>query len=278
MTAPHHRPPAAPFRRLALALLLAAGLPGWMPAADSAPSNPPPASAVQPSSPTPPPPVVTAFQAGIDAYLVSDFEAAADQFQKAVAESPSAGAWHNLGNAEWQRGKTGPAILAWERAAWLDPFNPNPRANLRAARKSAQIDTPDLSWHELCSTWLPVDAWAWVAAFSFWLAVALMLLPNLLHWRRADWRQGLAAAGLAVFLLTLPALAGVQSRSRIGIVVNPDTPLRLTPTQEAQTLAKIPAGAMARLERRRGDYVYVRTQFDSAGWLKQSDFGLISQR
>jgi tetratricopeptide (TPR) repeat protein len=215
------------------------------------------------------------FERGSQAYLAGGYSQAASLFGEAVTASPSPGALHNLGNAEWQRGRPGPAILAWERAQWLNPFSSNTRINLRFARKAAQLDAPDLSWYEICSTWLPVNAWGWIAGCSFWIALGLVLLPGPLRWRKADWHQGVAAAGFAIFLLTLPALAGVQTRSRMGVFLQKDTPLRLTPTQHAQVLSKLPAGEMARRERARGNYLYVRTG-TAAGWVERTQFGLVA--
>ena len=222
-----------------------------------------------------PAPPENLFQQGSQAYIAGGFEQAAALFRDAAAAAPAAGTLHNLGNAEWQCARTGPAIFAWERAQWLDPFNPNTRGNLRLARKTAQLDAPDLAWYEICSTWLPVNAWSWVACVSFWLAVAMVMLPGILRWSKADWHQGLAAAGFAIFLLTLPALAGVQARSKLGIILSKETPLRLTPTSEAQVLTKLPAGETARLERQRGQYVFIRTG-NAAGWVERAQLGLIS--
>jgi tetratricopeptide (TPR) repeat protein len=215
------------------------------------------------------------FQQGAQAYIAGGFPQAAAFFREAASAAPSSGALHNLGNAEWQCNRTGPAILAWERAHWLDPFSANTRANLRYARKAAQLDTPDLAWYEVCSSWLPVNAWAWLASLSAWAAVAMVLLPGILRRRKADWHQGLAAAGFAIFLLTLPALLGVHTRSKIGILLPKETPVRLTPTRDAQILSQLPAGELARLERERGAYVFIRTA-GAAGWVQRAQFGLIA--
>src|SRR2546427_7429611 len=163
------------------------------------------------------------FKQGSQAYISGGFEQSALLFREAASAAPASGTLPNLGNAEWQCGRAGPAIFAWERAQWLDPFDANTRANLRLARKAAQLEAPDLVWYEICSTWLPVNAWPWLACVSFWLAVAMVMLPGLLRWRKADWHQGLAAAGFAIFLLTIPALAGVHSRSKLGIILAKET-------------------------------------------------------
>lgn len=214
-----------------------------------------------------------AFHRGADEYAAGHFQAAAELFRQA-AVPPASGALYNLGDAEWQDNHPGPAILAWEHAQWLDPFNRNIPANLRFARKVRQLDAPELAWYEICSTWLPVNWWAWLSCGSFWLAVAMLMLPGIFGWRKAGWQQGLAAASFAVFLLTIPTLAGVHTRSKLGVILPKDTPLRLTPTSDAQVLLRLPEGESARMERERGDYVLIRTG-NAAGWVERTQFELI---
>jgi len=221
-------------------------------------------------------PTQDAFHRGWEAYVAGRFVEAGESFREA-ARSPAAGTLHNLGDAEWQCDHPGPAILAWEQAQWLDPFSKDTITNLRYARKARQLDTPELSWYEICSTWLPVNWWPWLACASFWVAVGMVMLPAIFRWRRAGWHQGVAAAGLAVFLLTLPALSGVHTRSKLGILLPKDTPLRLTPTSEAQILTRLPAGETARLEQERDQYVFIRTS-NAAGWVERGQFGLICRQ
>jgi hypothetical protein len=70
----------------------------------------------------------------------------------------------------------------------------------------------------------------------------------------------------------------VQTRSKLGVVLARETPLRLTPTKEAQVLTKLPAGDIGRMERERGNYLYIRTGTDAAGWVERGQFGLICGR
>jgi hypothetical protein len=215
----------------------------------------------------------TLFQAGLTVYRSGDYLRAADAFRASVAQEPSSGALQNLGNAEWQQQRAGGAILAWEQALWLDPFNPAARQNLRFARKTAQLEAPDLTWYEVISTWLPVSWWGWIAGVSLWLAVGMVLLPGILRLRKATWHQAVAALGLMVFLLSVPAHVGVYTRSRLGFILQPDTPLRLTPTLEAQAITRLAAGEPARRIRARGDYVLIRTS-RTLGWVEVRQVGL----
>lgn len=222
----------------------------------------------------------TLFQEGNQAYVNGDYQAAAQTFRTILsnANAPASGVLHNLGNAEWKCGRTGPAILAWERANWLEPFNANTIVNLRFARKTAHLEAPNLAWYEICSTWLPSRTWAWLAMLSFWGGLAMIMLPGNLRKRRADWLQGVAAAAFAVFFICIPALAGIQTRSSLGVVLSDQTPLRLTPTQDAQLLTHLAAGEMARVEMTRGKYLYIRMGNDSAGWVERAQFGFVGRK
>ncbi len=214
------------------------------------------------------------FRAGVKAYQAGEYPAAATAFRQSVAIQPASGALLDLGNAEWQRGSAGQAIVAWEQALWLDPFNQSAQQNLRFARKTAQVESPELAWYEVVSTWLPVNRWAWIAGTSLWLAVGMAILPGILRRPKATWHQATAACALMVFLLSVPALAGVERRARLGFIVTRDTPLRLTPTQEAQAVTRLAAGEPARWVRARGQYVLIRTN-RTLGWVEKAQLGLI---
>ncbi|HEY5912691.1 MAG TPA: hypothetical protein VJA21_18985 [Verrucomicrobiae bacterium] len=213
------------------------------------------------------------FQQAAALYRAGDFAQAAEFFSHAARSRPSSGALQNLGNAEWRNGRAGYAVLAWEQTLWLDPFNTSARNNLQFARKSAQLEAPELAWYEVVSTWLPLNWWAWIAGISFWFAVGIGAGPGILRMRKAAWQQGLAAFALAVFLLSVPAHFGVATRSRLGFVLEKNTPLRLTATEEAQYLTRLQAGEPARLERVRGQYILVRTT-RALGWIRKDQFGL----
>jgi len=76
--------------------------------------------------------------------------------------------------------------------------------------------------------------------------------------------------------LSLPALIGVRSRSHLGFVLAPDTPLRKTPTAEADT-TPLAAGEAARVERTRRDYLLIRTSHAS-GWIRAEELGMLCPR
>jgi hypothetical protein len=219
------------------------------------------------------------FEEGKQTYERGEFEVAAKRFEPGAgspdgAGGVSSGLLHNLGNAEFKTGRLGTAILAWERARALDPRFRNTAANLRFARGQAGLDDPALIWHEQYSAWFSPDTWLWIATFAFWAGIGLLVVPPLLK-RRLAWAQGVAAVAIAVFLMTLPALAGIATRGKLGVILAANTELRLTPTAEGELLGKLPEGETARIEKTRGAYVFVRASNDRAGWVKNGEFAKI---
>ncbi len=214
------------------------------------------------------------FDAGLEAYRSGRFVDASKAFGTLASNQPAAGTLVNLGLTEWRRGRTGAAIQAWEQALWVDGFDQRARSNLRYARETAGLDGPRLAWYETASTWLPTNSWAWIAGAGLWVTLGMVTLPVVFRWRKASWHQALAAFGLGLFLLSLPAHIGVVTRSQIGYVLERKTPLRLTPTEDADSVATLTAGEPARQLRLHGNYAFVRTH-SGVGWIERDQLGLV---
>ncbi|PWU13256.1 MAG: hypothetical protein C5B50_19645 [Verrucomicrobia bacterium] len=217
------------------------------------------------------------FRNALHAYRAANYTSAAIEFRDIATRRPATGALQNLGLAEWQCGRTGPAVLAWEQALWMDPFNGAARGNLQFVRKQGQLESPELAWYEVVSSWLPAMWWGWIASVSFWLALGMATVPGLLRRRKSAWHQAIAALGLMIFLLSLPAQAGLHTRSQIGFILEKDTPLRLTPTHEAQVITRLPSGTPVRLERTRGNFLLLRAGSQSLqGWIEKGQLGFLT--
>ena len=217
------------------------------------------------------------FSAGRTAYEAGDYDRAATSFAESADAQPASGTFLNLGNAEWKRDRTAGAILAWERALWLNPHDKHAKNNLALARDVAQLESPQLAWHEVASTWLPADAWVWISAGSLWLTGAMLVLPGIFRSRKSSWHQAVAALGLGVFILSLPANLGVITRSGIGFIDAIETPLRLTPTSNAEPVTTLAAGEPVRRVRSRGNYSFIRTSH-AEGWVELGELEMIRGR
>lgn len=215
------------------------------------------------------------FENGLAAADAGNFSDAADDFEKAAKQNPSFGALLNLGIVEWQRGRAGAAVLAWERAQWLDPLDPRAAQNLAFARAAAELDAPELRWPEKISTWLPPEYWVWISGASLWLVVGALVLPRVLRRKRSGGQQFLVAVGLCVFAFSVAANYGAVSRADIGFVLKKNAPLLLTPTSGAEVISNLNAGEPARVVKTFGNYFLIRTEF-GMGWVARGQFDLIN--
>jgi len=217
------------------------------------------------------------FEDGLAAADGGNFSDAAGNFQKAVKQDLSYGALLNLGIAEWQCGHAGAAILAWERAQWLDPLDPRAAQNLRFARETAQLDAPELRWYEKTSAWLPPDYWIWISGAGLWLMAGAFVIPRILRRKKSGAQQFLIALGFCLFVFSAAANYGVASRAGIGFVLKKNTPLLLTPTSGAEVVSTLNAGEPARVLKIFGNYFLIRTEF-GLGWVERGRFDLINPR
>ena len=216
----------------------------------------------------------THFRTGVTAYEAGKYDLAAQAFSEALAEKAAPGTLLNLGLAEWRSGHTGEAIVAWQQSAWSAPFNRDAQKNLLYAQETAQLNSVELTWFELTSTWLPANCWTLIAGGSLWLAVALVTVPGFLRMRKAGWHQTVAALALGIFLLSLAPGFGIVTRSNIVIVTDKNTRLRLAPAPSAQTTGVLPPGEPVRALRRHGDYFLVHTQTGD-GWVGHSQISFL---
>ena len=214
------------------------------------------------------------FAQGIAACRAGLFPEAAAAFAAAAARRPASGTFDNLGIAERQCGHAGAAILAWERASWIDPFDRRAQDNLRFARQVTQLDAPRLKWYEAESAWLPASDWVWLAGAGLWLALGALILPGVFRRRKSGWHQTLSALGLCVFLFSLTANFGIASRARLGFVVRKDAQLLLTPTSQGELVSNLTDGEPARQLRIHGNYLLIRTGY-ATGWIDRSQFSLV---
>ncbi len=216
------------------------------------------------------------FADGLMTARAGNFAEAAAAFEIELKRQPSSGALVNLGIAEWQRGRAGAAMLAWERAVWIDPFDERAQQNLKFARAVAQVDAPELRWHETVSTWLPGNWWLWVAGAGLWLAAGALVLPRVFRRKKSSGLQMLVALGAGFFIFALVANVGVVSRTDIGFVLRKNTPLRLTPTGGSELISMLPAGEPVRRVRSRGNYFFIRTPM-AAGWVERGQVGMVNE-
>lgn len=194
----------------------------------------------------------TLIQQADSAYMSDDFSVAVALYRQAITdEGPSAKLYYNLGNSYYRIGKTGEAVLAYERALRLDPTDTDVRHNLefvnsRLTDRPGERGTFIGNALDAVATAASPNTWAWVTFTLFALTAASLLVYLFLDnvtIRKIGFFGGLVTlicccAGLSISLRA----ASIAGDGSVAIVTAPSTILSTVPrtpgdrSQEAMLL------------------------------------------
>lgn len=271
-----------PRRCLALAFLgIAASLGGQVPPPGGQVASPG-GQVASPEEQTPSlgaQPPAELYQEGNRLYQEGDFEGAAARYQ-AVLEAglESAVLHYNLGNAHFRLGRLAEAVVAYERAARLDPGNDDARANLAlvAERLQDRIEPLPRFWLLAAFDWwmrlLPrgiLDAAA--GACYALLGAALVLLVLRRPRRRTAVRRSayVFATAFVVLGATLLARETGFGRAEEAVVLGAEVRVLSAPSTEGGlTVFTLHAGAKVRIDRRSGEWAEIVLADGKVGWLE----------
>ncbi len=214
--------------------------------------------------------VAQLVQEGSAAYAARRFQRASEVFGEASAARPfDADLLVNWGSAAWAAGDTVSAVIAWQRAARLDPLAADVQERLLvlpAGTRGVLADVP----------MVPVQALA-VAGTALWVSGWMLLL---VHWRRrgdhgAAPSAPLRSAGAAMVLLA--SVAGVAAwwgtqaldARALAVVRRPES-LRQSPGFDANTLGGVGTGDIVRLEAAQEGWARIAHADGRRGWIVAS--------
>ncbi|MBP5318649.1 MAG: tetratricopeptide repeat protein [Paludibacteraceae bacterium] len=219
-------------------------------------------------------------------YSTEQFQAAVDAYEQlADAGYASADLFYNLGNAYYRTGRLGPSVLNYERALRLDPNNDDVRHNLAFVR-NLTVDRIDLispvffvSWWRACRNWLSPDAWAWACICCFVLFLGMLALY--LFSRQLVWRKTGFGVAIAAFVFTVICFCmAYQSKEAAlntneAIVYQPTVTLKSSPDNSGTDLFILHEGTKVVIRDSLGEWVEVRIDNGSTGWLPASSIAQI---
>ncbi|HHM21895.1 MAG TPA: tetratricopeptide repeat protein [Bacteroidetes bacterium] len=216
------------------------------------------------------------FEKANDAYQAGRFEEAIELYEQVAApgfRSPELE--YNLGNAYYRAGKTGKAILHYERALLLSPGDEDVLYNLRLARQKVQSreHLPDfflIKWWKTMRMAFSSAAYALIGLLLWWAGFAGLSLW--LTGKDPTKRQrSLVAGGLAILISLLPlalswSRARFENNTRTGIVVSGQASLKSAPDEAGSELLQLYEGEKVQLLSQLGQYYLLRLSNGEKGW------------
>jgi hypothetical protein len=199
----------------------------------------------------------------------------------ARAEAPapgySAAALYNLGNSYARAGKTGMAILNYERAALLAPNDPDIEANLKFVQASAHLaaDAPgmfDRTARSVTPFWL-----SWLAVAGIVLLGAGIVASRFTV-RHRSWRFMAAATGIGLLAWTMCSAISIWPALHEAVIISAATPARVSPVPMGDSLFVLAEGERVRISAEHEGFTLVQTKAGRSGWVADSNLAAIVPR
>jgi len=178
------------------------------------------------------------FDEGNNAYMHQDFTTAIKSYQACLSQGESSSLRFNLGNAYFQNGNIGPAILEYERALQIDPRNKGILTNLEYVRKKSGLAKEKSTFGDTLLQLLTIDTWVWITSFAFWTLIAALLFYKLLRHRFFFYFP----ASLILCLGTIPLLVA-HKHANDAIIIKKETPLLTSPAPTSEVTSSIEEGS-----------------------------------
>ncbi len=216
------------------------------------------------------------FTSANQAYLRGQYADALTLYRQTAEQAGySAALLYNMGNCLARMRKNGPAVLAYEQARFLAPFDPDVRTNLALLRARVNLPDPQRTWWHKGAALLNADQWL-MASAALLAASVLLLFGALVGHNR--WPGRFIPASLiclsAALLMAACAVYGYRYIDKDVLLM--DAPLRISPFQEAAGLAELQAGQLVKSKRQHGKYVLIRTEDGRKGWVEAKYLARIS--
>jgi len=196
-------------------------------------------------------------------------------YQAVLAQNGySAPVLFDLGNSYYRGGDLTQAILAYQRAQWLAPNDPDIAANLQFAQKQAGLPVTESPWYEKLGSALNASEWAWIACGAWTLLCVSLLLRPILPQRQSLF--SLSSALSALLILAASAAAFVQSNAlHQAVVIDKNATALISPFPAAQTVFSPPAGATVAVQKAYDDFLLVKDSAGHTGWISKTQIAPI---
>lgn len=212
------------------------------------------------------------------AYMEENFEEALEQYSRIVRMGKeSAPLYYNIGNAWYQKGSIGQAILYYERALRLNPSYEPARHNLRIARSSIISPVEEIPalffqrWHDSFIALFSADRWAIMAIAGLFL-MALCIAFYVIS--RYVWQKKLFFTLAAIMLLMgITALYSANRQYHLRyekvevIVMDEMLHVRSAPAGSGTDLFVAYEGTKAEVINKIDNWLEVRFADGNIGWV-----------
>lgn len=218
------------------------------------------------------------YERALTEYQNNNFEESFELFQKLIASGYSSfQLYYNTGNAAFKTGDIAEAILNYEKALLIKPFNEDARYNLEIA-KTYTLDKLEvipevffIRWFKLFSLLLHTNTWSIISLACFTLS--LILLAVFLFSARYKLKKQTFLVAVVLFVISLLSFAlsltnkSLTLNNKEAIVFEPVVTGTSSPGTGGNELFVIHEGTKVEVEDRLGEWYEIRLSDGTVGWI-----------
>lgn len=218
-----------------------------------------------------------AIEAANQLYTTAHYAEAAQIYEQQIARGvEDSTLFYNLGNAYFQQGDLGRAVLNYQRAAQLDPRDADIQANLALVRAqttelfAAEPSGPLAVLADLTG-WLTLNETA-VVVLAFWFLLSFVILAR--RQTQTDksnkWLGYVVVVVVALLLisgLSLGSRAILEQTQPEGVVIAPTVAVSSGPGLDLATGMSLLSGTEINVVETQGEWVRVKSPGSTQNWL-----------
>lgn len=223
---------------------------------------------------------------GDKAYAQSNYVEAIRIYESVLQKGESAEVYYNLGNCYYKHNEMAKAILNYERALLLKPYDSDVRSNLEIARSKTldKVDpTPDIffvTWIKALINLLSVDKWAKLGILFFVLFlgfVSLYIFSQRIFLKKIGFVCGLVFVAFTVLSNVFAYKQKNDLVKRDGaIIMSHSVIVRSTPNDNGTKLFEIHEGRKVSVaDDTIIDWKEIQLEDGKVGWVHASDIAVI---
>lgn len=219
-------------------------------------------------------------------YSRGEYEKAIELYKSVIDNGyEAAELYYNLGNTCYKSNKITYAILYYERAKLLDPFDEDIDYNLEMAEKLV-IDKIDIIPELFINTWIKqtvdmfsTNMWAVISIVVFvifLLLFSVFLYSRIILLKKISFWIGILAlmVSITAFTFSYKQKENITNRNT-AIIFTPAVTVKSSPDDSGTDLFLIHEGTKITVTDALGEWVEIRLSDGNVGWLKASDLTLI---
>jgi tetratricopeptide (TPR) repeat protein len=209
------------------------------------------------------------------AFAAGQFHTSTEDYRAILERNGySAPVLFDLGNSYYKEGNFAQAILAYKRAQWLSPGDPDIAANLETAQKKVGLTLPEKERVTTAVHALSATTWTWLASGA-WACFCLVIFLRALRPRQSALFSLLAVASMAMLLI---AVAGVWF-SRVdmseGVVIDKNVTALISPFPAAQAVFSVSPGESVWVQKSYDNFFLVKNSAGQTGWVSRPQLTLV---